>query len=544
MRSLLDAVETLGLSRAGLQTYGDWTVKVPVSALLEQEHRGKAGKLVLVTAMTPTPHGEGKTVTAIGLAMGLCRRGRSAVACLRQPSLGPVFGMKGGAAGGGKATVEPSVRVNLGLTGDIAAIESAHNLLSAMVDNHVYHGNSLGLDPSTIVWPRTLDVNDRALRQVAMEVGTSVAPHSRTGEFVITAASEVMAIHGLAESYADLKERLGRIVVGRTRDGRVLRAQDLKAEGAMATLLRDAMAPNLVLTQEGTPAFVHGGPFGNIAHGTATLTSIRLARATSEIAVVEAGFGSDLGAEKFVDLVSPLGGLNVGTGVVVATTRALRYHGGASVADAERPDLARLTLGLPNLAKHVENVRALGMDPVVALNRFPTDSPEEIRAVQGLCGELRATCAESRVFSEGGAGAVDLVDAVEASLSRGAVSRPIYDASSPALSKAERIVRTIYGGDGLDVGSTAADDLRWVVELGGDAMPVCMSKTHLSLSDNPKALGRPTGFRVRIDRVEIRSGAGFTLIHTGKVNTMPGLPTHPAAEGIDLTADGTIVGVR
>lgn len=496
-----------------------------------------------MTAMTPTPHGEGKTVTTVGLAMALARRGAVAVPCLRQPSLGPVFGVKGGASGGGRATVEPRAHIDLGFTGDLHAIGAAHNLLSALVDNHLHHGNELGIDPVTISWPRTVDMDDRALRGVLVNrAGTRASP--REERYVITAASEVTAIHGLSTSYRDLRERLGRIVVARDRAGRPVAASALRAEGAMGALLRDALLPNLVRTSEGTPALVHGGPFANLAHGTCSVLATRLALTHADFAVVEAGFASELGAEKFVDLVQPLGGFHVDAAVIVATARALRYQGGAAADAVDRPDLDRLTRGLGNLGQHVANVRSLGMEPVVTLNRFPDDDPEEVRVLARFCDDQGVAFAVSDAFSRGGEGALDLADRVREAASRGRRSRPLYDPDLPPLAKVERIVRTLYAGSGVQLDAGVRERLDQLSREGFDREPVCVAKTPLSLSDDPRRVGIPTGFVATVHEAIPFSGAGFWVARMGEIVAMPGLSRHPLAERIALGDDGSVSGLE
>ncbi|MGI0132496.1 MAG: formate--tetrahydrofolate ligase [Thermoplasmata archaeon] len=520
-------------------------LKVPVAVVRRRADRGGArGRLVLVTAMTPTPHGEGKTVVAIGLAMGLRRRGRRAVVVLRQPSLGPVFGVKGGAAGGGSATVEPYEDINLGLNGDIDAITAAHNLLSALIDNHLFHGNALGIDPKRILWPRALDVNDRALRALLLSSGTTGAPLDRTSRFVISAASEVMAVFGLARDYADLKARLGRIVIAFDAKGEAVTARQLDAPGSMAVLLRRALGPNLVQTAEGGPAIVHGGPFANIAHGTASRLGIELGLTTSDYCVVEAGFSSELGAEKFVDLVGPMCGFMANAAVVVASIRALRHHGGAGKTEVDRPDPTAVARGLVNLEQHLANVRAFGLPAVVALNRFPEDSDEEVRVLAAFLKDRKVRWAETTAFRDGGAGAHALADAVVDAASESSHPGPIYSPTDPLERKVEKIVTRLYGADGAVFTDAARADLDQWGGLADRLAPVCLAKTPLSLSDDPKKWGRPEGFRVRVDHIARSAGAGFWVVLLGAVNTMPGLPAHPLAEEIDLTDDGRVLGVH
>lgn len=544
MRTVDDLAGALGLGKDEVAPAGPSVGKVAVRAVRGRASGPRRGKLVLVSAMTPTRHGEGKTVTTIGLADGLRRRGVSAVACLRQPSLGPVFGVKGGATGGGRSTVEPSGEINLGFTGDIHAVAAAHNLLAAMVDNHLFHGNALGIDPARIVWPRTMDNEDRALRHVVVGRGPDPRFVAHESSFLITAASEIMVILALARDYVDLKERLGRVLVGYTRGGEAVRASDLKAAGAMAALLRDALEPNLVQTAEGVPALVHAGPFGNLAHGTASRLSIELALATSDYCVVEAGFATELGAEKFVDIVTPTLGTNVDAAVIVATQRSLRFQGGASDEEALKPAQSALERGLANLGQHLENLRALGLEATVALNRFPGDTPAEAELVRKYCAERDVEVVESRAFEEGGAGCVDLARSVERVAALGHESRPLYPAGTPVLHQVETIATRLYGAASVVETAEARDDLVHLEHIGELSGPVCMAKTPLSLSDDPRLLNRPHGFTVTVHRLVRSAGAGFTVGLLGTIETMPGLPTRPAAEAIDITAEGTIVGVH
>ena len=544
MRSIQDLASILGLAPNEFHSAGTWAAKVPVSVVRERAAKKSSGKLVLITGMTPTKHGEGKTVTAIGLADGFSRLHRSAVVCLRQPSLGPIFGIKGGATGGGKATVEPSAEINLGFTGDIYAVASAHNLLSALVDNHIFHGNSLKIDPNRILWPRTLDMEDRALRLISVSRGHDhrFVPHESS--FVITAASEVMVILALSRDYADLKARLGRIVAALTTDGAAVRASDLQGAGGMAALLRDALEPNLVQTAEGTPAFVHAGPFGNLAHGTCSRLSMELGLATSDYCIVEAGFATELGAEKFVDIVTPTLGRNVDAAVIVATQRGLRFQGGASDEESTRAAPAALERGLENLAQHLDNLETFGAPAVVALNRFPGDTATETRLVKNFCKARHVEVVESKGFSDGGDGMVDLARAVEAAAALGRQSRPVYAPNTPVFEQVETIATRLYGASHVNRTPEALSDLELLGRIGELSGPVCVAKTPLSLSDNPQVLGRPRDFNVTVDRLTRSAGAGFTVAYLGTIETMPGLPTHPSAEEIDLTPEGKIVGVH
>ncbi len=543
MPSLSDLRRDLDLPDDALRDAGSGAAKVSVSAVRALAGRGRNGRLVLVTAMTPTRHGEGKTVTSIGLADGLRRRGHRTAVCLRQPSLGPVFGIKGGATGGGRATVEPSTEINLGFTGDLNAVAAAHNLLAALVDNHLYHGNALGIRPDRIAWPRTVDIEDRSLRHIVTGAGDDPKIPRLSSSYVIAAASEVMAILALAGDYADLKARLGRILVAERADGSAVRAADLRAAGSMTALLRDALEPNLVRTAEGTPAIVHAGPFGNIAHGTCSRLAIELGLATTDYCVVEAGFSTELGAEKFVDIVTPVLGHDVDAGVLVVTLRALRYHGGASDEASVRPDLPAMERGLANVEQHLANLAALGIPAVIALNRFPDDTPEEIARLHEF-GRAQATpVVESRAFAEGGAGSVDLAEAVEGLVALGRHSRPLSPPGTGPAEQVRAIVTRLYGGREIAPSEEAVRDLAEIARFGELGGPVCVAKTPLSLSEDPHRLGRPQGFVSPVHRYSRSAGAGFTVAYLGAIELMPGLPTHPAAEQIDVDGSGRIVGL-
>ncbi len=543
MRSLEELAAELGLGPEEIAPAGAGAGKVSVAAVRARANRPRRGKLVLVTAMTPTRHGEGKTVTTIGLADGLRRIGVHAIACLRQPSLGPVFGVKGGATGGGRATVEPATEINFGFTGDIHNVAAAHDLLAAVADNHVYHGNALGLDPARSLWGRTMDVEDRALRHVT--IGEGIAKQTAyPSSFLITAASEVMAILALARDYRDLKERLDRILVGVTADGRPVRAKDLRAGGAMAALLRHALEPNLVQTAEGTPALIHAGPFGNIAHGTCSRLAIELALATADYAVVEAGFATELGAEKFVDIVTPTLGVDVDAAVLVVSQRGLRVQGGAADADSGRPAPAALREGLANLEQHLQNLAALGPPAVVALNRFPGDSAEEGEILREFCRRKNVEVVDARGFEQGGAGMTELAQAAMRAATLGRTSHPLCPSGTPPLRQAELIATRLYGADGLDESPDAKAGRERLEAIGETTGPVCMAKTPLSLSDDARRLNRPKGYRATVRRYTRSAGAGFTVVYLGAIETMPGLPAHPASDDIDITADGTITGLK
>jgi formate--tetrahydrofolate ligase len=541
LRPIGDVARDVGLDEAALVRYGDFKAKIRLNAVADRPPRGR---LVLVTGITPTPAGEGKSTVTVGVAQALRRMGRNAIVCLREPSLGPVFGIKGGAAGGGYAQVVPMEDINLHFTGDSHAVTSAHNLLSALLDNHLHHGNRLGIDPRRIAWPRALDVNDRALRHVIVGLGGALGGVPREERFVITPASEVMAILALARGLDDLEDRLGRIIVGLTAERAAVRARDLSAPGAMTLLLKDALLPNLVQTLEGGPAIVHCGPFGNIAHGCNSLIGTETALRVADIVLTESGFGADLGAEKFFDIKCPIGGLRPEVAVVVATLRALKLHGGAPRERLADPDAAAVTRGLPNLVRHLENVARFGVPAVVALNRFAGDTAEEIAVVRDACRQHGARFAECEVWEKGGAGGLEVGQAVLDLLQEGrAAYRPLYDASGPLREKIETIAREIYRADGVDFDSDAARALGHLDELSLGHAPVCMAKTQFSFSDDPSLLGAPTGFRISVRELQPSAGAGFVIALTGDIMTMPGLGKTPAAERMRVRTDGTIEGL-
>ncbi len=541
----MEVARDLGLSEDELLLYGPYKAKVHLAAYKRRE-KEPDGKLILVTAITPTKFGEGKTTTTIGLGQALGLLGKRAAIAIREPSLGPVFGIKGGATGGGRAQVVPSDEINLHFTGDFAAVERANNLLAALIDNHLHHGNELGLDPREVQFKRCLDMNERALRQIVIGLGGRAGGVPREESFQITAASEVMAILALARDLHDLKERFGRILVGFTRDGRPVLAKELKAPGPMAALMRDAVHPNLVQTLEGTPAFVHAGPFGNIATGTSSVIATRLALKLADYVVTEAGFATDLGAEKFFDIKCRVGDLKPDAAVLVATVRALKLHGGAppDVRALEREDAEAVERGLPNLEKHIENVQAFGVPLVVAVNRFPTDTDTEIDVIRGFCEAKGVEVAVSEVYERGGEGGLELAEKAIALADSGkARFRFLYEPDEPLTQKIETIARTIYGADGVEYTATARAKLNRLEELGyGDSL-VCVAKTQASLSDDPRRLGRPRGFTITIRDVNISAGAGFIVPLAGQILTMPGLPKRPAAEHIDVDEAGTITGI-
>ena len=533
----------LGIDPDQLEPYGHYKAKLPLHLINEQ--RASLGKLILVTAISPTPAGEGKTTTSIGLNEGLNKLGKKSVVVLREPSLGPVFGMKGGAAGGGYAQVVPMEDINLHFTGDFAAIEKANNLLSALIDNNLQNRqHGLGLDPRTIKWKRVMDMNDRALRQIVIGLGGTGNGIPREDGFDITPASEVMAILCLARDIADLKERLGNIYVGQTFDRKPIYARDLKAEGAMALLLKDAIKPNLVQTLEGNPAILHGGPFANIAQGVNSVLATRMGLSLGDYVVTEAGFGADLGAEKFFDIKCRAAGLKPRAAVIVATIRALRFHGGAAKDEVNTPDVAKVKAGLANLERHIQNVAKFGVKAVVAVNHFPTDTEEEITLVQERCAALGTEAVLARGFAEGGKGMTDLAEAVlRVADSAESKFHPLYELEMSVEGKIETIAREIYRADRVVYGSDAQVALRRIKSLGLEGLPVCMAKTQYSFSDDPTLLGAPTGFKVTVKDIEIAAGAGFVIPILGKMMRMPGLPAVPAAEGMDIDAEGRISGL-
>ena len=544
LRPIQEIGESIGLGLDDLELYGRVKAKVGAEAIARAAGRPD-GALVLVTAMTPTPAGEGKSTTTVGLADGLRKLGRRAIVALREPSLGPVFGVKGGAAGGGHAQLAPMEDINLHFTGDMHAIGAAHNLLAAMLDNHLSQGNALGLDPRRILWKRVIDMNDRALRNIVLGLGGTAHGVPREGGFEITVASEVMAILCLAKDLADFKARVERIIVAETPSGDLVEARALKAAGAMAVLMKDAIKPNLVQTLEGTPAFVHGGPFGNIAHGCNSLIATRLALKLGDIVVTEAGFASDLGAEKFVDIKARTGGLTPSAAVVVATVRALKLHGGVAPAELGRENVEAVRRGTENLAKHVENVRAFGLAPVVALNHFSGDTDAEVAAVLEVCRGWDVRAAVARGWELGGAGMTELGTAVLEAMAAAKPGgfRQVYPLEMPLEKKIETIVTQIYGGEGVSIAPAAAAKLARWQKLGYGGLPVCMAKTQNSLSDDAKKLGRPRGFTVTVRDAKLAAGAGFVVAYAGDILTMPGLPKTPGAETMDVDADGNVVGL-
>ena len=542
MKPITDIAKVAGVDEDYLEQYGKYKAKVDYKLLADSPR--KDGKLILVTAITPTPAGEGKTTTTIGLADGLRKIGKNVVVALREPSLGPVFGIKGGAAGGGYAQVVPMEDINLHFTGDFHAIGAANNLLAAMLDNHIYQGNALNIDPRRITWKRCVDMNDRQLRFVTDGLGGRVNGVPREDGYDITVASEIMAVFCLASSISDLKERLSRIVVAYTYDEKPVTAGDLKAVGAMAALLKDALKPNLVQTLEGTPAFVHGGPFANIAHGCNSVIATRMAMKLGDYAVTEAGFGADLGAEKFLDIKCRYAGLKPSAVVMVATVRALKMHGGLAKTELGNEDLGALEKGIPNLLRHVSNITNVYKLPcVVAVNRFPTDTDAEIDLVIEKCKALGVNVVLSTVWADGGNGGMALAEEVVNLCERENDFSFSYELDGTIEDKIDAIVRRVYGGVGVTFAPAAKKEIAKLTELGYDKLPICMAKTQYSFSDDMTKLGAPEGFTVTVRNVKVSAGAGFIVALTGDIMTMPGLPKVPAAEKIDVDADGKISGL-
>lgn len=542
LRPITEIAKAAGIDEKHLEVYGRYKAKVDFSYLAENTR--KNGRLILVTAITPTPAGEGKTTTTIGLADGLKRIGKSAAVALREPSLGPVFGVKGGAAGGGYAQVVPMEDINLHFTGDFHAIGAANNLLAAMTDNHIYQGNALGIDPRRITWRRCVDMNDRQLRRIVNGLGGKTGGVPREDGYDITVASEIMAVFCLASSLKDLKKRLSAIVVGYTYDGKPVTAGDLKAQGAMAALLKDALKPNLVQTLEGTPAFVHGGPFANIAHGCNSVLATKAALATADYAVTEAGFGADLGAEKFFDIKCRLAGLKPSAVVLVATVRALKMHGGLDKKELNKEDLSAIEKGLPNLVRHLRNIKEMfGLPVVVAINKFPTDTETEIKLVAEKCKALGANAVLSDVWAKGGAGGEALAKEVVKLCEEKSELKFAYELTDSIEDKISAVAKKVYGGDGAEFTAEAKKQIKTLEELGFGDLPVCIAKTQYSFSDDAKKLGAPEGFKITVRSVKVSAGAGFAVALTGDIMTMPGLPAVPAAEKVDVDDDGKITGL-
>ena len=543
LKPITEIAKKAGIDEKYIEQYGKYKAKIDLSVM--KENRRENGKLILVTAITPTPAGEGKTTTTIGLADGMSRIGENVVVALREPSLGPVFGIKGGAAGGGYAQVVPMEDINLHFTGDFHAIGAANNLLAAMLDNHIKQGNELNIDVRKITWKRCVDMNDRQLRHITDGLGGVANGVPREDGFDITVASEIMAVLCLSESISDLKERLSRIIVGYTYDDKPVTCADLKAQGAMAALLKDALKPNLVQTLEGTPALVHGGPFANIAHGCNSVTATKLALKLGDYAITEAGFGADLGAEKFLDIKCRAAGLTPDAVVMVATVRALKMHGGLDKKSLDTEDITALEKGIPNLLRHIHNIKDVyGLPCVVAVNRFPTDTDREINFIIEKCRELGVNTVLSTVWAAGGKGGEELArEVVRLCSEEKGDFKFSYSLGGSIEEKIEAVVKKVYGGDGITVLPAAKKQIDRLTALGFGGLPVCIAKTQYSFSDNPALLGAPKGFTVTVKNVKISAGAGFTVVLTGDIMTMPGLPKRPAAENIDVDENGKITGL-
>ncbi len=542
LRPITDVAARLGLGAEDVECYGQFKAKMSLLAV-EQALKRPPGKLIVVTAITPTPLGEGKTTVAVGLAMALNHIGKRAVVCVREPSLGPLFGVKGGATGGGRATVEPAEDINLHFTGDLHAITSAQNLLAALVDNHLFQGNALGIDPTTVQARRCLDTCDRSLRSIEIHSdGKRNSPTVPAG-FELTAACEIHATLTLSQNISDLRRRLARIIVGFTQDGKPVTTADLKVTGALLLLLRDALKPNLVQTCEGTPALIHLGPFGNVSCGNNSVMATKLGRHLADYTVTEAGFASDLGFEKFCDLICRAGGFAPDAAVVVATVRALKYHGGVALDKLTEKNCRALADGFANLQKHIENVKAYGLPCVVAINRFKDDDDDEIVLLKELCAQQGAKCVTADVWAHGGEGGIALAEAMVEATQQQNRFRFLYDLDAPLPQKIEKIARTLYGADGAQLLPLAQEKLAKLKAAGLDKLPLCVAKTHLSLSDDAKRLGRPSGFTVTVKDLRVMAGAGFIVCYLGDILVMPGLPKVPAAERIEVTDDGVVVGL-
>ena len=543
MLPISEIAGSLGIKEDELDLYGKYKAKVSLDVLSRLEDQPD-GKLILVTAINPTPAGEGKTTMNVGLSMGLNKIGKKTITALREPSLGPVFGVKGGAAGGGYAQVVPMEDINLHFTGDFHAITSAHNLLAAMLDNHLHQGNTLDIDPKKVVWRRVLDMNDRSLRNVIVGLGGKPDGFVRQTGFDITVASEIMAILCLATSVSDLKERLSKMVVAYNKSGEVVTAGDLEATGAMALLLKDAIQPNLVQTLENTPAFIHGGPFANIAHGCNSVMATKVGLKLADYVVTEAGFGADLGAEKFFDIKARFAGLNPSAVVIVATIRALKMNGGVPKTELTDENLQALEDGIANLERHIENVNKFGVPAVVAINKFPTDTEAEISLLKEKLSAKGIDVVLAEVFSKGGDGAIELANKVaEICETKPSNFAPLYDVDGTIEEKISTIATEIYRADGVEFTAAAKKQIKEIAGLGLDKMPICMAKTQYSFSDDPKLLGAPTGFNITVREVRVNAGAGFIVALTGSIMTMPGLPKVPAANGMDITESGEIIGL-
>ncbi|NLK94594.1 MAG: formate--tetrahydrofolate ligase [Clostridiales bacterium] len=543
MEPIVKIAEKINLTEDDIELYGKYKCKISLDVLKKNINK-ENGKLILVTAINPTPAGEGKSTVTVGLGQALCKKGKKAIIALREPSLGPVFGVKGGAAGGGYAQVVPMEDINLHFTGDMHAITSANNLLCAAIDNHIHQGNLLRIDSRRIVFKRVMDMNDRALRKIVVGMGGKANGFVREDGFMITVASEIMAILCLASDLSDLKERMGNILVAYDLDGNPVYAKQLEVEGAMALLMKDAVKPNLVQTLENTPAIIHGGPFANIAHGCNSILATKMALKLGDIVVTEAGFGADLGAEKFFDIKCRYGELKPDCVVVVATIRALKHHGGVSKVDLNTPNVEALAKGIVNLEKQIENIKKYNVPVVVAINKFVSDSEEEVKYIKEFCNKLNVKVALSDVWAKGGEGGIELADTVEDILANEKTSfEPIYDSNDTIENKIETIAKEIYGASGVNYSTAAKKQIQELNKFGLDKLPICMAKTQYSLSDNPELLGKPSGFEINVQEVRVSNGAGFIVVQTGNIMTMPGLPKVPAANKMDILDNGEIVGL-
>ncbi|KHD35268.1 formate--tetrahydrofolate ligase [Clostridium acetobutylicum] len=543
MEPIVKIAEKIGLNEDDIDLYGKYKCKISLDVLKQNKNK-QDGKLVLVTAINPTPAGEGKSTVTVGLGEALCKMNKNTVIALREPSLGPVFGIKGGAAGGGYAQVVPMEDINLHFTGDMHAITSANNLLCAAIDNHIHQGNSLKIDQRRIVFKRVMDMNDRALRNIVVGLGGKVNGFPREDGFMITVASEIMAILCLANDLMDLKERMGKILIAYDLDGNPVYCKDLKVEGAMAMLMKDAMKPNLVQTLENTPAIIHGGPFANIAHGCNSILATKMALKLGDYVITEAGFGADLGAEKFLDIKCRYGNLNPDCVVLVATIRALKHHGGALKEDLSKPDAKVLEKGLSNLGKQIENIKKYGVPVVVAINKFITDSEEEVKCIEEYCSKQGVKVSLTEVWEKGGEGGTDLANKVLDTLENEKSNfKYLYDEKLSIKEKMDIIAKEIYGADGVQYTPQANKQIKEIEKFNLDKLPICVAKTQYSLSDNPALLGRPTNFTINVKEVRVSNGAGFVVVQTGNIMTMPGLPKAPAANKMDIFEDGSIVGL-
>lgn len=543
MKDITEIAAHLNIDDEDLIQYGHYKAKVDLRVFDKLKDK-KDGKLILVTAINPTPAGEGKTTVNIGLSMALNKLGKKAISALREPSLGPSFGVKGGAAGGGYAQVVPMADINLHFTGDFHAITSANNLISAMLDNHIHQGNEQGIDIRRVVWKRCVDLNDRALRNVIVGLGGKPNGYPREDGFDITVASEIMAILCLSTSLENFKERVSRVIIAYRRDGSPVYVKDIKAQGAVTLLMKDAIMPNLVQTLENTPALIHGGPFANIAHGCNSIMATKLGMKLADYTVTEAGFGADLGAEKFLDIKCRFGDLKPSAAVIVATIRALKHHGGATKENYDKEDLVALEKGFANLEKHIENIKKFGLPAIVSINRFPSDTENEIKFIEERLAKMGVECSLTEVFAKGGDGALDLAEKVIKVCDEGKANfKPLYDVNLSIKEKLEIIAKEVYGADGVEFTVPAMKNVKNLEKLGLDKMPICVAKTQYSLSDNPDLLARPEGFHIVVREVKVSNGAGFLIALTGSIMTMPGLPKVPAADNIDILPSGEIVGL-